>query len=105
MKFEVGKIYKLFWKSSPSKPKAIARCVSVDDPKIPGLRPVKLSVSRYFDDLNLYWFADLDDYAEEATEMELYEYAKNKKKEFTNCMKYGESIKRTYKNYEQLTLW
>ncbi len=107
MSFEVGKIYRLFWCYGGMKcQKAVARCVSVDNPKIPGIRPVTLSVSPFFDSMSLYWFAELEDYCEEATKEELIQYAKIKEKEFKREVdKFKKPIVRTDKIYEQMSLF
>lgn len=107
MSFEVGKIYRLFWNFGDLKcEKAVARCVSVDNPKIPGIRPVTLSVSPFFDCMSLYWFAELEDYCEEATEDDLKEYAKRKEKDFKiKTEKFKHPIRRTDKVYEQMSLF
>lgn len=107
MGFEVGKIYRLFWICGNMKSeKAVARCVEVDNPRIPGMRPVKLSVSPFFDSMSLYWFAELEDYCEEATEEDLNKYAKRKEKEFKITVEvFKGRIQRTDKVYEQMSLF
>lgn len=104
MKFEVGKIYKLFY-SVTGGVKAVCRCISVDEPRIPGLRPVQLSVSKYFDDLGLFWYADENEAACEATEDDLDRYAKEKEYQFQKSINPDFKFRKTSKSYEQLTLW
>lgn len=107
MSFEVGKIYRLFWICGNMKSeKAVGRCVSVDNPKIPGMRPVTLSVSPFFDSMSLYWFCELEDYCEEATEEDLNKYAKSKEKDFKiKVEKFKKPIQHTGKIYEQMSLF
>jgi len=104
MKFEVGKIYKLFW-SQTGACKAVCRCINIDEPRIPGLRPIQLSVSKYFDDLGLFWYADENEVACEATEDDLERYAKEKEIKFHKSINSEFRYKRPSKSYEQLTLW